>query len=109
MDPMTGWQVPFIDRCAQLDHAVIRKGAFSPGPAVWVGKREVAHFDDECTLDVRLTRSVIRARRAELAADGRVHLRPGSDWLEVRMTGELDSDFAIALIGDAITANLIAP
>jgi Family of unknown function (DUF5519) len=101
------WTVAFIDRWAELDHATISEGAFGSGPAIWVGKREVAHFDDESALDIRLTRSVIRARRAALSFDQRVRLPSGgSDWLEVHMRGEDDGDFALALIRDAIEANL---
>ncbi|MBO0732137.1 MAG: DUF5519 family protein [Acidimicrobiaceae bacterium] len=93
--------------CAQLEHAGIGGSAFGAGLAVWVGKREVAHFDDDRTVDVRLTRSLIRARRSELAGDERVDLRPGgSDWLEAHVRNESDTDFALALIRDAIAANL---
>jgi hypothetical protein len=73
---MSAWRANFFDRCAELDQAQIGEGACGPGPAVWVRKREIAHFDDECTLDVRLTKAVIRARRAELVAEARIELRP---------------------------------
>jgi hypothetical protein len=99
-----------VDRWAALDPAVVGEGAFGAGPAVWVGKREIAHFDDESTLDVRLTRSVIRARRSQLVADPRIRLRSGgSDWLEVRIRSSPDMDLAVKLIQDAIEANLPAP
>jgi len=101
------WTTEFIDSWAGLDQAAVGEGAFRPGPAIWVGRREVAHFDDERTLDIRLTRVVIRAGRAELSTDHRVHLSRGSsDWLEVQMTDGHDADFALALIRDAIKANL---
>jgi Family of unknown function (DUF5519) len=104
---VSDWTATIIDRCADLAHASIGEGAFGPGPAVWVGKREVAHLDDESTVDVRLTKSVIRARRSQLAADDRVRVRSaGSDWIEVRIAKSTDTDFAIALIRDAIEANL---
>jgi Family of unknown function (DUF5519) len=100
-------QSTFIERCAGLDNAAIGEGAFGPGPAVWVGKREIAHFDNESTLDIRLTKSVIRARRPELAAHEQVQLRPSSsDWLEVGITTEADIDFALLLVRDAVAANL---
>jgi Family of unknown function (DUF5519) len=104
---MSPYQESFIHRCAGLDDAVIGEGAFGPGPAVWVGKREIAHFDNKLTVDVRLTKSVIRARRSELAADGRVKLRSNSShWLEVGITSAADVDFALLLVRDAVTANL---
>lgn len=104
---MTDWQNTFLDRCAELDHAAISEGAFGAGAAVWVGKREIAHFDDESTLDVRLTKPVIRARRSELRLDSRVRLRSSSsDWLEVRLSGGTEIDFAVQFVRDAIAANL---
>lgn len=82
-------------------------GAFAPGPAVWVGRREVAHADADGMLDVRLTRSVIRARRNELRTDPRIILRgSSSDWLAVRVGTAVDVDFALSLLDDAVAANV---
>jgi hypothetical protein len=107
IDRALSYQAIFLDRCTGLDHVALGEGAFGPGPAVWVGKREIADFDDEFTLDVRLTKSVIRARRSELAADGRINLRArGSDWLEVGVRSDADVDLALVLVRDAVTANL---
>lgn len=64
---MGKWPDILLDRCAGLPNAAISEGAFGDGAAVWVGKREVAHFDDESTLDVRLTKPLIRAYRSESA------------------------------------------
>ena len=89
-----------------LNGAVIAEGAFSPGPALWVGKREVAHLDGDQTLDVRLTKNVIASRRPALRADDRVVLRSGSsDWLEARIETPLDVEFAVSLVKDAIAVN----
>lgn len=96
-----------IERLGRLHGGSISEGAFSPGPAVWVGKREVAHFDDDQTLDIRLTKKVIRSRRSSLGTDDRiVFRRNSSDWLEVRIESDADMEFALSLVEDAITANL---
>ena len=101
------WREAFLDSCARLDGVVIGEGNFGPGPALWVGKREVAHFDSGETLDIRLTKPQIRSRRSELKEDDRVSLRPASsDWLELRVRDESDFDFALSLVRDAINANL---
>ncbi len=95
-----------MKRLRSLDGVVIAEGAFSPGPALWVGKREIAHLDGEQTLDVRLTKSVIAGRRSELRGDNRVLLRPGtSDWLEVKIESPQDVEFAISLVKEAVAAN----
>jgi len=97
----------FIERCAAIKGARIGDGAFSPGPAVWVGTREVAHFDGPGELDVRLTRGAIHARRSELRNDDRVELRAGtSDWIRVRTRSQNDRDHAFTLVKDAVVANL---
>jgi hypothetical protein len=104
---VSDWRQTFLDRCSKLDGVLIGEGNFGPGPGLWVGKREVGHFDDEQTLDIRLTKPQIRARRSELESDDRVGLRRGSsDWLEVQVREESDVDFALSLVHDAITANL---
>ena len=77
------WQTKFLESCCNLtDGTALGEGAFTSGLALSVSRREIAHFDDERTLDVRLTKAVIRSRRDELTADERVSLRRGgSDWL----------------------------
>lgn len=107
---MTRDNVRFLElfeSCSGLDGVQIGEGAFAPGPALWVGTREVAHVDADGSLDVRLTRQVISRRRAELRADQRVSMRPStSDWIEIRVGGGEDIGVARSLIEDAIAANL---
>lgn len=103
---MTRWSDRFFARCERLEGIAISEGAFSPGLAVWVGRREVAHFDSDGSLDVRLTRAEIRQRRTALGEDPRVVLRrSGSDWLAVRVDSADDLELALALVADAVTAN----
>lgn len=97
----------FMRRCAGIAGAALGEGAFSPGPAIWAGKREVAHFDGPDEVDVRLTRGVIQERRSQLRTDERVELRPGtSDWIRVRVSSQPDLDRGYALIREAVAANL---
>lgn len=104
---MSQWQIDLLERVAgKAEGVALGEGAFAPGPALWVGKREIAHFDAERTLDLRLTKAVIRDRRAELKADSRVELRPGaSDWIELDLASPADEAWAIALVADAVDAN----
>jgi hypothetical protein len=68
----------------QVDGVIEGESAFKDGPALWVNGKEIAHFEDEHAIDLRLTRAEIRARRAELRADPRVSLRAASsDWITV--------------------------
>ena len=98
-------RLDFLERCADRHGAAVGEGAFAPGPALWVGTREVAHFH-EGELEVRLTKAVIRARRDELLADGRITLRGrGSDWLSVRFGPDDEPDGPLDLVRDAVEAN----
>ena len=105
---MTDRQLEFLERCREFaDVATIGDGAFGGGPALWVGSREVAHFDTERTVDVRLTKPVIRRRREELKGEHRVSLRRGaSDWLEITIASDEDIGWATGVVLDAIAANL---
>ena len=104
---MSAWQEGFLTRCCDgVEGVAVGDGAFGPGPALWVGRREVAHFDDDRTLDVRLTKAEIRERRDELKADERVTLRRStSDWIEVAIPSEDDEQWAMTLVMTAVRAN----
>ena len=97
----------FLARCAAIDGVTLREGAFSPGPALWVGTREVAHVDHDGVLDVRLTRAVIRAMRPALRDDPRVHFRRNpSDWVGLEVISDADETWALGLIQAAVSANV---
>ena len=96
-----------MHRCADIAGAALGDGAFADGPAIWVGKREIAHFDGPDDLEIRLTKAVIRERRSELRANEAVELRRStSDWILVRVRSRPDFDLAYALVRDAIAANV---
>ena len=96
-----------MQQCADIAGAALGDGAFADGPAIWVGKREIAHFDGPDDLEVRLTKAVIRERRSELRANEGVELRRGSsDWILVRVRARADFDLAFALVKDAVAANM---
>jgi hypothetical protein len=97
----------FMERCAGIEGVAIGESVFSDGQALWLGTREIAHFDADGVLDVRLTNAVIRDRRAEFEADDRISLRGArSDWLEFRITTEVDADDAFTVVAHAVAANL---
>ena len=105
---MTERQVDLLAQWSdELDGVAVGEGAFAPGPALWVGTREVAHFHAGHTLEVRLTRAVIRQRRDELRADDRITLRTSaSDWIEVDVATDEGLALAADLVRAAVAANL---
>ncbi|MGB6499958.1 MAG: luciferase family protein [Thermoplasmata archaeon] len=74
--------------------------------AYFVGDREIAHFHGEERMDVRLTKELIRERKAEHAFDHRVRTRgPSAEWAAVRITESRDIALALSLVEDAMRAN----
>jgi hypothetical protein len=101
-------ELNFLERCArEIPGAQLGDGVFTAGQAIWCGTREVAHFHDGSgDLEVRLTKVVVSARRAELKADTRVTLRKSaSDWIAFALTSTADEDDALELVRAAVDAN----
>ena len=95
---------------AEVHGVEVGGSAFSTGAGYWVNAKEIAHFDADNLVDLRLTRTEIRARRAELRQDDRVQLRKStsSDWLEIRVMTPADVEFVVALAQVAAAAHLPA-
>ena len=78
------------------DGAYEKPSQFSDVDALWVDGIEIAHVEAQdatgVAYDVRLTRQVIRDRRAALRTDPRVTLRPSTsaDWLTLRVCAPED-------------------
>jgi Family of unknown function (DUF5519) len=90
----------------RIDGVLEADSAFKSGTAFWVNGREIAHFEGPDGIDLRLTRAQISARRADLKADPRVTLRPGSsDWLTVRFASASDEEFVCELAEAAAAAH----
>ena len=71
---------------------------FSSGRAYWVNGKQVAHFIDDDSIELRLTKPVIRELRAALKADERVDLRGStSDWVMVRVGSAQDVTFVVKM------------
>jgi hypothetical protein len=83
---------------------------FGHGTAYWVNREEIAHFEGVSEIDIRLTRDVIRERRAALKSDDRVLLRPsGADWITVHFETGDDLDFVASLVELAAQAHRPPP
>jgi hypothetical protein len=95
---------------ARLDGVTESESMFKDAPAYWVNGKEIAHLDGGDVVDIRLTRALIRGRRAELRADRRVGLRSSSsDWISVRITDADDVTFAAGLAESAAAAHRAPP
>ncbi len=89
-----------------IDGVIEGESAFKDGPALWVNGKEIAHFEADRAIDVRLTRAEIRARRADLRADPRVTLRSASsDWITIEFADPRDESFVRELTEIAAAAH----
>jgi hypothetical protein len=96
---------------AAIDGVEESDSAFKDDVGYWVNGKEIAHFEGrDRAIDIRLTRSVIRDRRAQLRTDPRVRLRAsGSDWLTVELDGQDTVAFVVELVEAAAAAHRVAP
>jgi Family of unknown function (DUF5519) len=93
-------------RLALLPDLVRRVSRYGNGLAYYVANREIVHFHGDQRMDVRLTREVIRLRKAEGGFDQRVQTRgPSADWATVRVQEPSDVELGLSLVEEAIRAN----
>ena len=98
------------DQLASIDGVTVSESMFGHGDAYWVNGKEVAHFEAEAVIEVRLTKAVISARRAALKDDARVELRrSGADWITVRFRSDDDAAFVVELLTIAADAHKPPP
>jgi hypothetical protein len=98
---------PLLAQLAAIEGVVEAESAFKAGPGLWVNGKEIAHFEDEEVIDIRLTAPLIRARRADLREHPSVTLRRSSsaDWVEVRVRRTEDEQLVVELVKDAALAH----
>jgi hypothetical protein len=65
--------------------------------ALWVNAKQMANFHRDGTLEIRLTRRVIRELRPRLKNDSRVVLRGSSDWVGFVVDSAADFDFLVEI------------
>lgn len=74
--------------------------------AYWVCGKQVVNLFSPERVELRLTKSVIRAQRDRLKTDPRVEMRPkASDWLTVVVSKAVDAALVVELAGMAVAAH----
>ena len=98
------------DQLRRVRGVVLSESMFGHGNAYWCNGKEIAHFEGESVLEVRLTRAVIRERRGKLEVDPRIELRPsGADWITVRLASDADVTFVVDVVRAAAKAHRPPP
>ena len=94
------------NRLREIAAVIVSDSMFGHGNAYWVNGTEIAHFESDDVIEVRLTRPEIRERRPAFKADDRVELRPsGADWIVVRFNSPDDISFVVELVAIAAHAH----
>src|SRR5688572_2584592 len=88
----------------------IEEGANSWGDdtALWVNGRQMANFTRDGSLEIRLSRAVIRELKPRLKDDPRLTLRGTSDWASLTLSSEEDFEFIFDLVLRAVAVYLPA-
>jgi Family of unknown function (DUF5519) len=105
IEPGGMWDA-FVD--AMLASGHIREGLsrYADKPALFAGRREIAHMEADGMIDLRITRAGWAQARQEFAADPAVRRDPGRrDWIELQLRGQADLDRLARLLAIAAAAN----
>jgi hypothetical protein len=95
---MTDLEHTLRQRLRRVDGVIESDSMFGEEMAYWVNGKEVAHFHGDRAVELRLTRSVIRALKPALRDDPRVQLRTSSsDWIVLSFESAEDIDFIVGL------------
>jgi hypothetical protein len=103
---MRGTRSDLENHLREIEGVIVSDSMFGHGAAYWVNGTEIAHFESDEVIEVRLTRLEIRERRPAFKADDRVDLRPsGADWITVRFSSPDDVSFVVDLVTIAAHAH----
>jgi hypothetical protein len=89
----------------RIEGVVESDGVFGDGPAFWVNGTQIAYFDGDSVLDLRLTRPVIGAQRDRLLAAGIRRRSKSSDWVMLPIESKAQIAFALELAAMAAAAH----
>jgi len=83
-----------------------RTSRYGDKPAIYVGRREIAHSEAPGVIDLRITGRVWARLRADYGDDCAVTAPTGRrDWIELTVGSPTDLDRLLPLIAAAVTAN----
>lgn len=76
-----------------------------PGRGVALSTRQIVHLHGDAEAEVRLTWPVVHRMAEVLLGCGRVTIRAGDDWVQVRLDSDSDVRLFASLVSVAIKAN----
>jgi hypothetical protein len=100
-----GWDA-LVELCRELAPVEVRRSRFADKPAIFLGRREVAHWEAMGQVDLRVTAAGWRRHAAEFGSDPCVvHDPRRRDWLDLRLSGAADVMRLRPLFETALRAN----
>jgi hypothetical protein len=82
------------------------RSRYGDKPALFAGRREIAHLEADGTIDLRITQGGWSRVRQEFAADPAVRRDPGRrDWIELRLGSVADLERLRPLLVITAAAN----
>ena len=79
-----------------------------PGRGVALSTRQIVHLHNDAEAEVHLTWPVVHRMAEALLACGRVTIRPGNDWVQVRLDSDSEVRLLASLVSVAIKGNVQA-
>jgi hypothetical protein len=105
MGPDDIWDA-FVDAMLAAGHAREGRSRYGDKPALFAGRREIAHLEPDGAIDLRITRAGWAQASQDFAVDPAVARDPGRrDWIELRLRHASDLDRLARLLAIAAAAN----
>lgn len=101
-DPL--WEA-FVEAVLSHGAAVEASSRFADKPALFVAEREIAHYDGDGVVDVRVTAEGWDDLPEEVREDPTVRRQRRRDWAEVHLTEPAELDRLGPLIAAAVEHN----
>ena len=105
MDVDEAWSA-VLDLCRELGPVVVRTSRFAAKPAMFLGRREFAHWEGPGRVDLRITALGWRRHMDEFAGDPAISRdRARRDWIDLHLASVADVERLRPLFETAVAAN----
>lgn len=95
-----------VELCRQLGPVAVRRSRYAEKPALFLGRREFAHWEGPGLIDLRISAAGWRKHADVFSTDPAVsHTSARRDWIELRLAGTADVGRLRPLFETAVVAN----
>lgn len=101
-DPL--WEA-FVEAVLKHGTAMEASSRFADKPAMFVAEREIAHYDGDGVVDVRVTAEGWESLPDEVRTDPTVHQQRRRDWVEIHLADPGELERLSPLLAAAVETN----